>query len=264
MEYEIYIDSVFFSNFALNFLVLSLMDKGNRNLQGLKRRLLGSILGSLSFCVFLISPIPFVWLRLCVGSIFSGILMAWSFFKVRTTEGLKRNLEEILHYSLILGGAMFCLNRFLPFLNGWIGTLALACGSYEVIRRVKKKWSRQKTSVTNGVLKDSGTTVFVRTLLDTGNGLIEPISGKPVCVIQKDIALRLWEDLDTRGFRAIPYHSVGCNAGILRGYKVEQIVLDYEGRKITLTDIYLAVTEGMLGNKGDYEMIMNPAIFECV
>ena len=260
MEYEIYIDSVFFSNFALNFLVLSLADMGFQITKGLKKRLLGSLLGAGMYCIFLIWPIPAVWVRVLLGSMISGICMIACTVYSWTAAGIKRRLEEMLMYSLILGGIMFGINRFLPFLNGFIGTLSLAIGSYEVIKQIKNKWNNQKTMWARAQLIDKGVIVLAKTLFDTGNGLMEPISGKPVCVVQRSTATKLWEDLDTKGFRAIPFHSIS-GRGILKGYPVEQIQVEYEGRQICLKDIYLAVKEEPLGSRGDYELIINPMIF---
>lgn len=262
MEYEIYIDSIFFSNFALNFLVLSLADKGFRILHSFKRRLFGSLSGAFVYCLLLVIPIPFMWGRVFIGSVLAGCIMSWCAFGVVTIEGLKRNLEEVLTYSFILGAAMFCLNRFFAFSGGVIGTLLGAVVSYEVIKTIRNKLGKEKQDCIEAKLYYNGIFVSAKTLLDTGNGLVEPISGKPVCVVRKETAMRLWGDLDTRGFRAIPYHSVGCSAGILKGYPIEQILVEYEGKRITISDIYVAVTEGMLGCRQDYDMIMNPKILE--
>jgi hypothetical protein len=53
---------------------------------------------------------------------------------------------------------------------------------------------------------------------------------------------------------------VGCNKGILKGYPVEQIAVEYEGKRILVSDIYLAVMDGMPAGSGEYDMIMNPRL----
>ena len=251
---------MFFSGFALDFLVLSLMDMRYQTGKGLKRRLLGSFIGAAIYSLFLIFPIPYVWLRVLLGSFASSVVMASFLLDVITAGGMKRRLEELLTYSLILGGVMFCINRFVPFINGFIGMLSLAIGSYELIRQVQSKWQTQNTVIAEAHVSDKENSISVKTLFDTGNGLVEPISGKPVCVIHNETAKRLWKDIDNKGFRAIPFHSVGCNKGILKGYPVEQIAVEYEGKRMLVSDVYLAVMDGMPSGSGEYDMIMNPRL----
>lgn len=262
MEYEIYIDSVFFSNFALNFLVLTLAGRGLKIKNGLRRRLIGSFVGALFYCICLMLPIPFMWLRICIGSLGAGLFMANLSFGASSKKGLKRCMEEIMLYSLIMGGIMFCVNRFFPFLGGLFGTISMALGSFEIIRRVGDKWRNQRNLLGNAMICHEDKKINVKALLDTGNGLLEPISQKPVCVVNKKVADLLWEDIDNRLFRAIPYHSVGCSAGILKGYLVEELNVEYEGRLLCVKDLYLAVKEETLGTNGDYDLIVNPRILQ--
>ncbi|MBQ7360345.1 MAG: sigma-E processing peptidase SpoIIGA [Lachnospiraceae bacterium] len=262
MEYEVYIDSVFFLNFALNFLALSLADRGLKTNKGFRKRVVGSLTGAFVYCVCLILPIPFIWLRICLGSLGAGIGIVLLTFRPSSVEGFKHCLEEMLLFSLILGGIMFCVNRFFPFLGGVFGTLALALASFEVIKRIGDKWRNQKSNLGSATICKAQKKIKVNVLFDTGNGLVEPISQKPVCVVSMKVAAEIWEDLDSLGFRAIPFHSVGCQAGILKGYQVDEIAVEYEGRNLCVNDVYLAVKEGPLGKKGDYDLIMNPGILQ--
>lgn len=262
MEYEVYIDSVFFLNFALNFLALSLADRGLRTNKGLRKRIVGSFTGAFVYCACLILPIPFIWLRICLGSLGAGTGIVFLVFRPLSVEGFRHCLEEMLLYSLMLGGIMFCVNRFFPFLGGVLGTLALALVCFEVIKRIGDKWRNQKGNLGSAMICRSHQKIKVNVLFDTGNGLVEPISQKPVCVVSRKVASEIWNDLDSLGFRAIPFHSVGCQAGILKGYLVDEIAVEYEGRKLCVNDVYLAVKEGTLGKKGDYDLIMNPRILQ--
>lgn len=262
MEYEIYIDSVFFLNFALDFLVLALADRGFRTSNGMKRRLFGSFVGAFVYCFFLILPIPFIWLRICLGSLGAGAGIVFFAFRPTSVEGFKRCLEEMLLYSLILGGIMFCVNRFFPSLGGVLGTLVLAIVSFEIVKGIGKKWRSARSIVGSAVICESEKRVGVRVLFDTGNGLVEPISRRPVCIVSLKVASLVWEDLDSMGFRAIPFHSVGCQAGILKGYLVRRLEVEYEGRSLCVNDVYLAIKEGELGKSGEYDLIMNPRILQ--
>ena len=62
----------------------------------------------------------------------------------------------------------------------------------------------------------NGKHMKLRALVDTGNRLYEPITGKPVCLVEYK---RVRQYLDFRFLNArtwlIPYHTVGNNKGML-------------------------------------------------
>ena len=100
-------------------------------------------------------------------------------------------------------------------------------------------------------------------LLDSGNSLREPISGKPVCIVEAGILAKLWEPGETQGFRAIPYHSVGCSKGILRGFLLPTLLVETEEGRIFFTDIYVAAAGEALSKTGEYQMLLQPELFEA-
>ena len=70
----------------------------------------------------------------------------------------------------------------------------------------------------------------MKALVDTGNGLMEPISKKAVSLVGRDYFERQWEKEGKRKefqpvrFRAIPYHAVGTQNGILHGYDMDRLI----------------------------------------
>lgn len=103
-------------------------------------------------------------------------------------------------------------------------------------------------------------------LIDSGNGLTEPISGKPVCVVEKRLYDGLWGDEES-GFRAIPYHSIGKKHGIMQGYLLPGLVLDVDGLRLEFQDVYIAVSREQIsaaetGNGETVEMIIHPGLLE--
>lgn len=259
MEYEIYIDSIFVSSLVLNWLVLSLAGQKAYLPMRLTNKIVGSLLGAVVYTSFLFLPISFLWMRVLLGSMACGYALSCAFLGKVTIKGIERCFEEIMTYSVLLGGLVFCINRFLPFQKETMEVLAIAFLSFTMIWTIKNRWLKQRTLVAKVVLKEKGREVTASALLDTGNGLVEPISGKPVCVVDRELAEKIWEDLDEKLFRVIPFRSVGGN-GLLRGYEVEQITVEYEGRQICLYELYLAVKDGAVSGGKRYEMILNPRI----
>ena len=101
---------------------------------------------------------------------------------------------------------------------------------------------------------------WVPALIDSGNTLREPISGAPVSVLDARVFKILWRE-EPSGFRAIPYHSVGKNSGILSGYPVPQITIRYRGVEKVYRNVYLAVSEEEIAGK-EIPMLLHPALLQ--
>lgn len=77
-------------------------------------------------------------------------------------------------------------------------------------------------------------------LVDTGNTLREPISGRAVCVLKGADAHALCGD--DWPCRVIPYRCVD-SCGILRGYSALELVLEFEGEKRKRNGVYIGMCE---------------------
>ena len=58
--------------------------------------------------------------------------------------------------------------------------------------------------------------------------------------------------------RVIPFHSIGKENGILEGYEVDKIEIEYNAEKRELNKVMIAVFQGKLSSKGEYQMILPP------
>ena len=91
---------------------------------------------------------------------------------------------------------------------------------------------------------------------DTGNHLTDPLTNKPVSIIEKDILYSLIEDTEKNFY--VPFQSVGKSNGLMEAYIVEQIELG--GKQYHNTEI--GVFEGKLSKNNEYQMILHPKLFE--
>ena len=93
-----------------------------------------------------------------------------------------------------------------------------------------------------------------RGLIDTGNSLKEPFSGKPVHIVSREVAEAV--ATDCKGCIAIPYRSMGNPCGILNGYKVDEITAGQAKRK----EAVIAVSDRNF--EGSYEVLLNYEMME--
>ena len=64
--------------------------------------------------------------------------------------------------------------------------------------------------------------------IDTGNDLTDPLTGGPVCIVDRMLGQRMMKeaggtDLAETRYRAIPYRAVGTEQGILDGFRMDAI-----------------------------------------
>lgn len=86
----------------------------------------------------------------------------------------------------------------------------------------------------------NGKTIHLTALVDTGNTLRDPLSGRPALVVDATVARQLLDLTDDQllhpietltkltvpGLRLIPYYTVGQSNGMLLGLRVQQLVVN--------------------------------------
>lgn len=257
MYYELYVDSLFLVNFVMNLYVLLLVNRRLFRTATRKRLVAGAAVGAIGYLLPFFLPGP-VLLRYVIGMIPGTLAMVFVVFRIKTVGGFLRVMEGVLMYSFLMGGFMVFLKRVLrleQYLPGIWGILGVGALIYMVMSyRMEKK--TQNRDFCKAVLIQNGNRITVNALVDSGNSLVEPISGKPVAIIEKDIAAKLWEK-EPRFYRAIPYHSIGKKRGILKGYLLQEMQIETEGVLKVCRDVYVAVCEEYI-TQGHVKMILNP------
>lgn len=266
MHYELYVDSLFLINFIMNLYLLMLVNRTVARSAGPGRILAGAAFGAVCFLV------PFLWAGPAAPKLLGGIAagtvgMLCITFPVRGLRMFLKLLERLLLYSFGTGGAMLFLVRCLPgvrtYLTGGLGILGMGGVFYLLFRRTGRETDPEQ-AICTAVLSKDGRQRKARALIDSGNSLVEPVSGRPVSIVDRELFDSLWKDVG-EGFRAIPYHSIGKRKGILPGYLLPRLQLEMDGMKYVFTDIYIAVSGEMISGTGDtgaesVNMIINPGI----
>ena len=111
-------------------------------------------------------------------------------------------------------------------------------------------------------IEDGGKEIQLTGLMDSGNSLYDPISGCPVCVLERAAAERFGLLDRADRFRLIPYHSVGKVHGLLPAAPVDTLYLFRDGQSLQRDHVMLAVGDGHLSAKNRYQMLLHPALLE--
>lgn len=267
MHYELYVDSLFLVNFIMNLYLLILVDRNTLRMSAPGRLIAGAAVGALAFLL------PFLWtapgvIKLALGISAGTAGMLCVSFPVKSFRMFLKLLERLIWYTFGMGGGMLFLVRlFQPareVVTGVLGILAIGALIYLFLLRVRFD-AGAENSLCEATLSRDGKKVVLRALIDSGNSLYEPVSGKPVCVVDEEVFRALWGEEDSL-FRAIPYHSIGKKSGIMRGFLLPGLQLEVDGMRFSFREVYIAVGDQRIsgGEGADAEsikMIVNPELF---
>ncbi len=109
-------------------------------------------------------------------------------------------------------------------------------------------------------LTEEGENVICRALFDTGNLLTDPISGKPVSVVEETALMKGWLEKYPQKYKIIPYQSVGREHGVLEGIVVDELVIKKEQEQVVKKGAIVAFYKGKLSKNGDFQMILNHSL----
>ena len=264
MEIVIYWDSLFLLNFIMNYWILRVLSYkfalGVKRFRVVLAALIGASMYLLSL-LFFAGTRYIQFLEICISISLMVLLI------------LPRN-DRRLFWKVSLNGVfcgffvagilrtIFAKGRLL--FRAPIHIFSVLTFGYIIIEGIRMYLYNQKQLKKQRLLKVTLRTkkgkACIMALLDTGNGLIEPISKKPVCLVESGILENLLDKEQTL-FRAIPYRSVGCEKGILYGTEIPEIQITYGGRKIFLKEVFCAETMHKLSTNDTYKMILHP---ECI
>lgn len=266
MIYGLYVDLLFLINFVVNLLLLLLVNENLGRTATRWRMVLGAGVGAICFFIpFLLNGS--VKIEMALGMMIGSIFMILISFPVYSVKMFWRILEIFFSYSILVGGIVLLFLRFMSFFHSnsidvwWILGVGVLCFIY--FR--KRKGREYETCICKVTIMQGGKCFVVNALLDSGNSLIEPISGVPVSIIDKE-CWNLIKGEQKQLARIIPYHSIGKEHGFLEGYRVEELRIEVESMIRIYKNSYVAICEGKImceqDCKNPVQMILNPMLLE--
>ncbi|MBP5223892.1 MAG: sigma-E processing peptidase SpoIIGA [Lachnospiraceae bacterium] len=267
MQCEIYLDSIFLIQFLLNFYLLFAVNLATHKTASGKRLVLGSVVGAVFGCSYYLLPVlgDFKTSEMFAGifrgsfwKLFTEIFRGTVTFGLGTLAMIRCTFpigewkafwmigKKMLLFSFFLGGGVLVLRQKLPGIfshpEGMILVLFLGViGCLFLGKRLGREGEQEEKSICVAILKNRDKQLKIQALVDSGSFLIEPVSQQHVCVVDSGVFEALFdENVDL--WRAIPYRSLGCKKGILKGYRLEELILMPGGIRKTYGDVYIAVS----------------------
>ena len=125
------------------------------------------------------------------------------------------------------------------------------------VERQEKENLRQVTCEINGkIFRCKG-------LLDTGNSLYEPLSRKPVSILERSELKKYSICIKEEQYRVVPYHSLGTKQAILEAFVADKIQIapmegDEKSDCIEREKVIIGIYEGKLSQDERYQIILHP------
>ena len=248
MYIEIYIDQFFAEQFLTGWILLHLAALAGNLRRKRGRLLFAAAIGAAEQCLYVITG--WKWIP-AAGYLLMAVLAFLPGERIR-------GIIYLLIASVCLGGVMESVFVIFPF--------PVAAGSLisGMICVMVWKWCltnrRKLEEETTVILEWEGRQIRVRALIDTGNHLKEPATGRPVSILDRESAEILlengWES--RRGCFLIPYHSIGKEQGWMKGVSLDRMIIPSDEGDREIGHPVFAISSGSVNLKNQYQVILNP------
>ncbi|MGI6065321.1 MAG: sigma-E processing peptidase SpoIIGA [Bacillota bacterium] len=292
--YIVYADMIFLINFLLDLAILWTTAKFGHLPTTRIRLVSGALIGSF-YAVFMIHPRASILYLISVKILFSLFIIALTFPKLT----IKKYFQAIAYFYLIsftMAGAVvgcssiFSQNHFIfqemsITGQGLLFALAVAAilGGWG-IKYLKKSWRKNHFQVPVQVFLGHSS-IIVEALIDTGNDLRDPLTQKPVMIVEYQAIKKILPEEFCRQFerysttditrivegltdtswakriRVIPFNSIGKHHGMLLGFKPDLVVI-FGSRKAPTKDVVVCLYHNTLSTGGTYRAVLNPEVLE--
>ena len=257
MYYEIYMDVFFLVNFMMDYLLLAAVCRMLAGKFRRRRVLPGAVLGSLLTCLTMMLPVP-GFVKLLLYHVAVNTVMIKAAIPVH-------GMREFVKAFFMLYGGGFLLGGIFSFFGQYIRTGSLfflfAVVSYELMQAVWAFWrqmQRQNQYTCELLVEQSGRKVRLKGLIDTGNSLTDPLTGQPVCIVEREAVESLMESTQKR--RYIGFRSVGNEHARLLLVRFDSLYLPGKEKK-QICDIWIGISDTRISTDGTYRILVNPDIF---
>ncbi len=298
MFYVVYIDVLFLVNFFMDFIVLTVTGAIMRIRTGLLKRILGALFGAACYCITLFLP----WeSRVFAGRgimLISACIVGIVIYSIRRAGKLCQFLLIFHAAAFFLGGTVTAIyyytklgyyirkavkgDLYAQILAGVLAVIVLvSCMLGKFTAACIRQRHREKSLYYEIELLQGKRRKKATALLDTGNHLREPVSRKPVILMDMTFARELLDEetrkavisfyetgsLSETGekvpqIRLVPYHSVGKSHGLLAAIFLDCLQIQMEQRVVEITGVCAAFTEEPVSGRGNYQVLLNAELVD--
>ena len=274
MIYEFYLDIYFLENLVMNYTVLRMITIVEKKHPSRIRCLLTAVSGSMAMCLMMIFEVYKVqWMTAIVCmTVEAGMTLAafgW--------QGWKKLMYRAVIFrllSLLAEGSWQILRDYfhMPFPYSMAAGILLPFFTLIKIRKREEK-EQLLYPVT---LRFHGKEKKVQALWDSGNQLTQPVTGRPVHILELEALIPLLTVQENRElqtmmelqtveqpsgiFSLVPYQSIGKKYGLLPVLQLDEIQVETEKEIISTPNVLVAVSRQRFSQNGSWQMILHQSL----
>lgn len=276
----IYIDILFLINFILDSGLLFITGRLSGKTPHPLRILPGGAFGGIYSCSVFFVNLPFSS-SFFIKLLAAAIMILITFYPFSKKE-FARLLINFYIQTFLLGGMLSATFYFsgrpavmsnniyyFPF-----STLQLFCLSIPLITLLAFHWKKSKNRLLSYgkyctvTISHDGKSLITEGLIDSGCSLSDPLSGKPVIILNASLSEKIFDSTQTNliknhqlaellinGFRLIPYSTVSSADGNMAGFTPDSCEININGRNFNC-DCVIAFSHSFSGKNA----IINPDV----
>lgn len=258
MQYELYIDVFFLVNVTMDYILLAVIRKlsGYRVSHG--RICLGAMSGAFLTCLIVALPIPYASVKFILFHGLANVVMIKAGLGIKGMRELAKTLILLYISGFLTGGVFQFFGQYVRVGSVFFVLAVISYSMVSGILRLIVYLTGQNEYRCQVILFKGKKSRRVDALIDTGNSLRDTVTGKPVSIIDKKAAEKLWEEDDMTGIRYIPYHSIGKAEGVMPLITLDGMYVCRKEKEWIERPLAAVCEEDMTADR--YEMILNPDV----
>ena len=291
----IYIDLIFLENIFMNLIIIYATAIILKKELKIIRIALGSIIGAIYACVYYISNLE-IYSNIILKIILSLVIVYIS-FNSKTIKGFLKELLIFYLTSFTFGGVTFALLYFISpkdiifqdgvlvgiyplkmiLIGGLIGFIIIIISFKSIKNKIAKK---DMACIIKIKIKEKEVTA--KAIIDTGNFLKEPLTGKPVVIVEKNLLENIipgdllnglekiisetnnLEEKYLSKIKLIPFTALGTENGLLLGIKPDEFTINYQEKENQIKDVIIGIYDKKLSKSNKYNALVGLDLIEKI
>lgn len=269
MYYEVYIDVLFLENLMMDSLLLLSVRNIQKLSVGCLRVFIGAMAGAILTCIVVLVNLPMI-LKYLISYVFIAGVMVSVGLKQRTLFLILRS--EVLLYvvAMFYGGVMYFILPYIRIVSLFYVTAVVVYFVVNLFWKILSGAVKQYKNVCKVTIFTTKGIFQMQALADTGNGLMDPVTGEPVCVLDEKTARHILgvqnnicnEEVTESQFenrvRYIVYRTI-AGEDIMPVVRVRKMII-YASEKKVIQEPLIGICKEPVSERHLYQMLLNPDI----
>lgn len=276
MDIVVYIDLYFVINFCMDLIIVVVVSKMTQTKTTKLRCVLGSGFGAVLSCILLMNKSLPLLIRISIAYFIATIGMVMIVFRFESIRKVIVLALYMIGVTVVLGGILSSVllsGTLAKYVNGLLGgksnsvSIVMLLVSVVIVLlllpyliRYINTFRKRLNNIFDVSLVLEEKSVSAKALLDTGNHLREPLTNKPVIIVEKSLLKQIMtkELLQyTTRIKVVPYRSIGKEHGTMYALVLDRLEVTVNNDVHEHEGVVACVYEGTLSSKKDYQLILH-------